>query len=209
MCGYFCIGFIDFMFEGKKLIDYTNLFSPYDFDENDQIILSYFKDAWNRYNKIIRSNKIQSVWNKKIENCFINEINEKESFSKKLNKYVTIFDCIDKLLIVLSETSSSVSIISFTSTIDVPVGIVSASFTLIFSITTGIIKKLLSTTIKKKKKHDQILKLAKSKYDSIESLISQALNDIEVSHKEFITILNEKNKYEKMKEDIEEQKIVK
>ena len=45
MCGYFCIGFIDFMFEGKKLIDYTNLFSPYDFDENDQIILSYFKDA--------------------------------------------------------------------------------------------------------------------------------------------------------------------
>ena len=209
MCGYFCIGFIDFMFEGKKLIDYTNLFSPYDFDENDQIILSYFKDAWNRYNKIIRSNKIQSVWNKKIENCFINEINEKESFSKKLNKYVTIFDCIDKLLIVLSETSSSVSIISFTSTIDVPVGIVSASFTLIFSITTGIIKKLLSTTIKKKKKHDQILKLAKSKYDSIEALISQALNDIEVSHKEFITILNEKNKYEKMKEDIEEQKIVK
>ena len=209
MCGYFCIGFIDFMFEGKKLIDYTNLFSPYDFDENDQIILSYFKDAWNRYNKIIRSNKIQSVWNKKIENCFINEINEKESFSKKLNKYVTIFDCIDKLLIVLSETSSSVSVISFTSTIDVPVGIVSASFTLIFSITTGIIKKLLSTTIKKKKKHDQILKLAKSKYDSIEALISQALNDIEVSHKEFITILNEKNKYEKMKEDIEEQKIVK
>ena len=90
-----------------------------------------------------------------------------------------------------------------------PVGIVSASLTLIFSITTGIIKKLLSTTIKKKKKHDQILKLAKSKYDSIEALISQALNDIEVSHKEFITILNEKNKYEKMKEDIEEQKIVK
>ena len=48
MCGYFCIGFIDFMLEGKTLIDYTNLFSPYDFDKNDQIILSYFKDAWNR-----------------------------------------------------------------------------------------------------------------------------------------------------------------
>ena len=45
MRGYFCIGFIDFMLEGKKLIDYKNLFSPYDFDENDQIILSYFKDA--------------------------------------------------------------------------------------------------------------------------------------------------------------------
>ena len=51
--------------------------------------------------------------------------------------------------------------------------------------------------------------LAKSKYNSIEALISQALNDIDISHKEFITILNEKNKHEKMKEDIEEQKIVK
>ena len=45
MCGYFCIGFIDFMLEGKKLTDFTTLFSPYDFDKNDSIILSYFKDA--------------------------------------------------------------------------------------------------------------------------------------------------------------------
>ena len=45
MCGYFCIGVIDFMLAGKILIDYTALFSPYDFNKNDQIILSYFKDA--------------------------------------------------------------------------------------------------------------------------------------------------------------------
>ena len=45
MCGYFCIRFIDFMLADKKLTDYTNLFSPYDFDINDSIILSYFKDA--------------------------------------------------------------------------------------------------------------------------------------------------------------------
>ena len=45
MCGYFCIGFTDFILAGKTLIDYTNLFSPHDFDKNDQIILSYFKDA--------------------------------------------------------------------------------------------------------------------------------------------------------------------
>ena len=44
MCGYFCIGFIDFMLAGKKVTDYTNLFSPYDFKKNDDIILSYFKD---------------------------------------------------------------------------------------------------------------------------------------------------------------------
>ena len=46
MCGYFCIGFIDFMLAGKKLTDYTNLFSPYDLKKkkNDNIILSYFKN---------------------------------------------------------------------------------------------------------------------------------------------------------------------
>ena len=44
MCGYFCIGFIDFMLAGKKLTDFTTLFSPYDFKKNDNIILSYFKD---------------------------------------------------------------------------------------------------------------------------------------------------------------------
>ena len=44
MWGYFCIGFIDFMFKGKSLAEYTNLFSLYDFRKNDNIILSYFKD---------------------------------------------------------------------------------------------------------------------------------------------------------------------
>ena len=121
-----------------------------------------------------------------------------------MSKYVTIFDYIDKILIVLSATSSGVSIISFTSIIGVPAGIASASFTLIFSIMAGIIKKLLSRTIKKKKKHNQILMLAKSKYNSIEALISQALIDIDISHEEFITILGEKDKYEKMKENIKD-----
>ena len=45
MCGYFCIGFIDFMLAGKRLTDFTNLFSPHDFKKNDSIIFSYFKDA--------------------------------------------------------------------------------------------------------------------------------------------------------------------
>ena len=85
-----------------------------------------------------------------------------------------------------------------------PAGIASASFTLIFSITAGIIKKLLSTIIKKKKNHDQILMLAKSKYNSIEAVISQALNDIDISHEEFITVLKEKDRYEETKENIKD-----
>ena len=86
---------------------------------------------------------------KKIENYFINEINETKSCSEKLSKYVTIFDYIDKILIVLSVTTGGISIISFARVIGAPVGIASASFTSIFSLITGIIKKLLNITRKK------------------------------------------------------------
>ena len=83
-----------------------------------------------------------------------------------------------------------------------PVGIASASFIFIFSLTTGIVKKLLSITRNKKKKHDKILTLVKSKLNSIETIISQALTDMKISHEEFATVLNERDKYEKMKESL-------
>ena len=67
-----------------------------------------------------------------IENYFHQEINQRKSCSKKLSKYVTTFDYIDKILIVLSATSGGVSIISFTSIVGAPVGIASASLTLFF-----------------------------------------------------------------------------
>ena len=105
-------------------------------------------------------------------------------------------------LIVLSATTGGVSIISFTSIVGAPVGISSAGYTLIFSLTTGIIKKLLSITRNKEKKHDKILMLAKSKLNSIETLISQALIDMDISHEEFVTILKEKDKYKKMKDNL-------
>ena len=117
-----------------------------------------------------------------IENYFHQEINQRKSYSKKLNKYVTAFDYIDKVLIVLSATTGGVSIISFTSIIGAPVGIASASFTIIFSLTTGIAKRLLNITRKKKKKRDTILMLAKSILNSVETLIYQALINMEISH---------------------------
>ena len=149
-----------------------------------------------------------------IDNYFFQEINQRKSCSKKLNKYVvTTFDYIDNILIILSATKSRVSIILFTSIIGVPVGIASASLTLIFSLTTALVKKVLNITRNKKKKHDKILMLAKSKLNSIETLIFQALIDLDISHKEFIKILREKDKYEQMKENLrsenEEYKIIK
>ena len=91
----------------------------------------------------------------KIENYFIEEINQRKSCSKKVSKYVADFDYIDKILIVLSATTRGVSICSFTSVVGAPVGIASASFTLIFSLTRATVKKLLSITWKKKEKARQ------------------------------------------------------
>ena len=77
----------------------------------------------------------------RIKNCFYQEINQKKSCGKKVSKYVTTFDYIGKILIVLSAPSSGVFIISSASVVGTPVGIASALFTLIFCLTTGIIKK--------------------------------------------------------------------
>ena len=145
----------------------------------------------------IRLNKIT-----KIENYFYQEINQRKLCSKKLSKYITAFDYIDKILIVLSATTGGVSICSFTSIVGAPVGIASASFTLIFSLTTGIVKKLLNITRNKKKKHDKILMLAKSKLNSIKTLVSQTLIDMETNHEEFVAVLKEKDKYKKMKVNV-------
>ena len=122
----------------------------------------------------------------KLKNYFHEEINQRKSCSRKLSNYVTIFGYIDKAQSIVRSS----------------IGIASTMLTLFFSLTTGIVKKLLSATRKKKKKHDKILTLAKSKLNSIETLISQALNDMEISHEEFITILKEKDKYEKMKDNL-------
>ena len=138
----------------------------------------------------------------KIENYFIKEINQRKSCSKKLSKYVAVFDYIGQALIFLSATSGGVSIISFTSVVGEPDRIASASLTLFFSLTTEIVKKLLNITKNKKKKHSKILMLSNSKLNSIETLVSQALIDMEISHEGFITILKEKGKYEKMKDNL-------
>ena len=81
---------------------------------------------------------------------FFEEINQRKSCSKKLSKNVAVFDYIDQALIVLSETSGGVSIISITSIAGGPVGTASASLPLF--LTTGIAKKLLNITRNKKNK---------------------------------------------------------
>ena len=139
---------------------------------------------------------------KRIENYFNSEINQRKLCCKKLSKHVNAFNYKDKILIVLNATTRGVCIISRTTVVGAPVGVANAGFTIVFSFAMGIIKKLLKTTRNKNKKHDKILMLAKSKLNSIEALVSKALTHKEISHEEFITILKEKNKYEKVKENV-------
>ena len=147
--------------------------------------------------KKIRLNEITTI-----ENYFNQEIHQRKICCKKSSQYVAAFDYIDKILIVFSATSGGVCNISSVSVVGAPIGKAGASFTLIFSLRTGIIDILLGITKNKKKNHDKILILAKSKLNSIETLVSQALIDMEISHKKIITTLKEKDKHEKMKENV-------
>ena len=122
--------------------------------------------------------------------------------SKRFSKYIASFDYFDKSLIVLSVTTGSISIASFATVIGAPVGIVSASFSIVFSISTGLIKRQLKTTRNKNKEHNKIVMLARTKLNSIESKISEALINNEISHEDFVTIINEEKKYRELKESI-------
>ena len=122
--------------------------------------------------------------------------------SKRLSKYISFFDYFDKSLIVLSATSGSISIALFAIVIGAPVVIASARFSLSFSISTEFEKKLLKTTSNKTKKHNKIVMLDRSKLNSIESKISEALINNEISHEDFMTIINEEKKYGELKESI-------
>ena len=150
------------------------------------------------------SNEQQFRLNKinEIKDYFLAEIRERELISKNLSKYIASFEYFNKSLIFLSVLASSISIASFVSVIGAPAGIIGASCGLTFSITSEFVKRFLKTIRNKKKKHNKIVMLARSKLNSIESKISEALINNEISHEDFMTILNEEKKYRELKESI-------
>ena len=156
-----------------------------------------FIDTSNLNNQQFRLNKISEI-----EDYFIREIKERGLMSKKLSKYISFFDYFDKSLNFLSVTSGSVSIALFATEIGIPIGIVSASLSLTFSLCTGLVKKLLRATRNKKLKHNKIVMLARSKLNSIESKVSEALINNQISHEDFMAIINEERNYRELKESI-------
>ena len=92
--------------------------------------------------------------------------------------------------------------LSFATVIGATIRITSASLSLAFSLCTGLVKKLLKATRNKKKKHNKVAMLARSKLNSIESKISEALINNHISQEDFITIINEERDYRELKESI-------
>ena len=100
------------------------------------------------------------------------EIKEKKDIVKKISKYIVAFDYADKLFITLSASFGTLSIVVHATIIGIPVGIAGASLTVIFTVTTGAVKKLLNVTRKKKKKQNKIIALARNKLNMINFNIS-------------------------------------
>ena len=117
----------------------------------------------------------------KIKDYFNAEIKERKDI-KKISKYIVAFDYADKVFNTLSASFGTLSIASYATVVGIPAGIAGASLTLIFTVTTGVVKTLLNITRKKKKKHNKIIALARSKLNIIETLISQVVIDFEISH---------------------------
>ena len=138
--------------------------------------------------------------------CFIEEINRNELMSKKHKKVCLTLNYIEHFILG-STIIGCVSISAFASVFDIPIGITSSAIGLkICAITAGI-KKYKSIIMEKKKKHDKIVLLAKSKLNSIEVLVSKALIDLVISHDEFVLIKNVLKEYSEMKEEIRNLKI--
>ena len=148
-------------------------------------------------NQEFRLKKIEEI-----RNFLIEEINRIELMCKKHKKVCRVLNYIDHSLIVISTITGCVSISAFASLVGIPVGITRSAIGLkICAITAGI-KKYNSINKKKKKKHDKIILLAKSKLNSIEVLISEALIDSYISNDEFILIDNTLKEFYDIKEEI-------
>ena len=152
----------------------------------------------------IPSNEQQFRINKinEIKDYFLAEIRERGLISKIVTKYFVSLDYFDKSLNVLSTLSGIISIGSFATVIGTPAKLIRANCSFTFSITSGFVKSFLQIIRNKKKKHNNIVMLARSKLNSMESKISKVLMDSEISHEDFETISNEEKKYRELKENI-------
>ena len=193
MRGFYCIAFIEYILTGKTLLDYTNLFSPKNYEKNDNIIYIF---RTNTSCLEFRFKKIDET-----KNDLLDEINHNDLMSEKYKNTYKYLNYVH-FLILASIITDCVSISSFAF-----LSLCSCWYYEFCSRTknsgnyTAGIKKYKSIIKKKKKKHDKIVLLGKDKINTIEVLISKALIDSYISHDEFVSVNNVKRECNEMKEE--------
>ena len=154
----------------------------------------------------------QTYWLNKlfeIEAFFLNEIEKCEQKAKKIKQSITILSIADTDLITSAVLTRGISIAALASGVGLPFGVALGKASLLFSLVTPAIRKYLEASIVAREKHDSIKVLAQGKLDSIANTISQAMLDGDISPTEFHRILQEKEKYCKLKADINNQAMAK
>ena len=140
-----------------------------------------------------------------IEAYFLNEIEVREQIAKKMKRFNTITGIVDTGLITSTVITGGISIAAFASSAGLPVGIALSGTSPLLSLATAITQNSFKISIVKQEKHDSIKLLAQSKLDSIANIISQAMQDGDISPTEFHKVLQEVEKYRKLKDDIRNQ----
>ena len=144
-----------------------------------------------------------------IEAYLLNEIEFREGTAKKMKRLNTITCIVDTSLITPTGITGEISIAAFSSGVGLPVGIALSGTSLLLSLATAITRKSFKIFTVKQEKHDAIKLLAQSKLDSITDIISQAMQDGDISPTEFHKVLQEVEKYRKLKANIRNQAMVK
>ena len=137
-----------------------------------------------------------------IEAYFLSEIEVREQIAKKMKRFNTITGIVDTGLITSAVITGGISIAAFASGVGLSVGIALSGTSLLLSLATAITQKFFKTFTVKQEKHDAIKLLAQSKLDSITNIISQAMQDGDISPTEFQKVLQEVEKYRKLKAEI-------
>ena len=140
-----------------------------------------------------------------IETYFVNEIEVREQTAKKMKRFNTIPGIVDTDLITSTVITGGISIAAFASGVQLPVGIDLSGTSLLLSLATAITRKSFKIFTVKQEKHDAIKLLAQSKLDSIANIISGAMQNGDISPTEFQKVLQEVEKYRKLKADITNQ----
>ena len=143
-----------------------------------------------------RSNKLS-----KTEAYLLNEIEVLEQIAKKMKRFNTIIGIVDTDLITSTVVTGGISIATFASGVGLPVGIALSGTSLLLSLATAITRKSFKMFTVKQEKHNAIKVLAQSKLDSIANIILQAMQDGDISPSEFHKVLQEVEKYRKLKGD--------